>query len=216
MYEFLIRYSKLNERFDDVIRYSKELLEIEPGDIPSRMFLAELLLELGKYDYALEHLFFIKERLDTYPKLLYNISRLNLLIGKKDEALTYAKKEVEYNPGLIDGHILLGNILKDDNKLVEAEERFRESLRINPNSVDGLSGLAFVNVKRNNLDAALDMYQKAIGLAPNNPNIRKSIADVYRLTGQSALAIDNYKVYLELVPESTFKTEIETYMRNFE
>jgi tetratricopeptide (TPR) repeat protein len=216
MYEFLIKHSRLNERFDDVIKYSTELLELEPGDIQTRMFLAELLLELKRFDESLEHLFFIRDRLNTYPKLLYNISRLNLLVGKTEQALQYAKEEVAANPGLEDGHILLGNILKDQNDLLSAENHFRESLKINPNSIDGLSGMAFVNVKRNNLDAALDMYQKAIGLAPNNPNIRKSIADVYRLTGQSALAIDNYKVYLELVPESTFKTEIETYMRNFE
>jgi tetratricopeptide (TPR) repeat protein len=216
MYEFLIKHSSLNEKFDDVIKFTNELLAIEPGDIQARMSLAELLIELKKFDESLEHLFYIRDRLSTYPKLLYNISRLNLLAGKKEQALDYAKQEVAANPGLEDGHILLGNILKDQNDLLSAENHFRESLRINPNSVEGLSGMAFVSVKRNNLDAALDMYQKAVTLAPNNPMLRKSIADVYRLTGQSALAIDNYKVYLDLMPDSSFKTEIDTYIRNFE
>lgn len=216
VYEYLIKNSELNERFEDVITYSKKLLEIKPGDLKTRMFLVELLIDLSRPEEAIGQLEFIRSRLDTYPRLNYNLSRISLMAGQPDKAMEFAEKEVKENPNIEDGFVLFGNILKEKGELQDAEKNFRKALQINPNSVDGLSGLAYVNVKRNNLDTALDLYAKAIDLAPSKPEIRKSIGDVYRIIGQSALAIENYRVYLELLPNSKYKAEIETYIRNFE
>jgi tetratricopeptide (TPR) repeat protein len=216
MYEFLIKSAELNDNLKDVIAYSEKLLEIDPGDLRARIYLAELLIEMQKYDEATDHLMFMYQRLETYPRLLYNLSRLSLLAGDKDKAMNFAKREIESNPGVEDGFILLGNINKEEEKFVDAERNFAEALKINPNSIDALAGMAFVHVKRNNLEAALDLYQKAIRLSPNKPTLRKSIGDVYRMTGQSAQAIEHYKIYLELLPNTKFKAEVETYIRNFD
>jgi tetratricopeptide (TPR) repeat protein len=216
MYEFLIKSAELNDNLKDVIAYSEKLLEIDPGDLKARIYLAELLIEMQKYDEATDHLMFMYQRLETYPRLLYNLSRLSLLAGDKEKAMNFAKREIESNPGVEDGFILLGNINKEEEKFVDAEKNFSEALKINSNSIDALAGMAFVHVKRNNLEAALDLYQKAIRLSPNKPTLRKSIGDVYRMTGQSAQAIEHYRIYLELLPNTKYKAEVETYIRNFD
>jgi tetratricopeptide (TPR) repeat protein len=73
-------------------------------------------------------------------------------------------------------------------------------------------GLADISTKRNNFDLALDLYKKAMNVKGDEPLIHKKIGDVYRLLGQGALAVESYKLYLEMNPEASDKSQIESYI----
>jgi tetratricopeptide (TPR) repeat protein len=213
LYDFLIKAAKLNEKYDDVIKYSKELIKINPGDLQARLYLGQVYMELQKYKEALTEFNEIKERLETYPKVQYFLSKLYLLTDDIDKAIQLAKKEIKTNPSGVDGYVLLGEIFVKQKKFLEAEEYYKKGQRIDRNNVDVLTGLAIINFKKSQYTSARDILLRAKKLAPERAEIHKLLGDVYRASQQSALAIESYKLFLELSPNSSYKENLEAYIR---
>ncbi len=213
LYKFLIDVVLIDEKFDQVIDYGQKLLALNPGDLETRMLLGRILFEKEKYAESLEQFKQVKERLDTYPKLLYYISKIYLMTGQTEKAIDLANQELEANPGLDSTYVLLGDIYRDMKKYVEAEKYYKEGQKRNQNSIDAIMGLAFISSKKNQYEVALDLYKKASSQEPNNAIIHKNLGDTYRNLGQGKLAVESYKVFLELEPETKYKAEIEKYIR---
>ncbi len=215
LYNFLIQSSALDHRANDVVKYSMQLIKVKPGDLKTRMLLVETLINLKRFDEALKFLGSIEERLPDYPKLLYYKSTIELARGNPAGAKELAMQEVKKNPGLVDGHILLGNILKTEGDYFKAEEHFKEAQKLMPNSAIAIAGMAYINFKKHQLESAIDLYNKSINLDSENAILRKELGDVYRQNGQNIDAVTQYKIYLELEPDTQYKGEIETYIRQF-
>ena len=215
LFEFLIRASKLEGKLDDVIKYSEELIRIRPGDLQARLYLGRVYLERENYKEALKQFNRIKERLDTYPSLNFYLSKLYLLVDDLKKAKALALNEVKANPNIVDGHVLLANIeLKEGNKN-EAEEILKRAQRIDSNDLDVLIGLAKLNFEKSENQIALDLLLKAKDLDPSRVEIYRILGDVYRKIGQSGLAAENYKLFLELSPNTRYKSNLESYINNF-
>ena len=212
LFEFLIKAAKIDEKFDDVVKYSDELIKINPGDLRTRLFLGQIFMEMSKYKEALEQFNAIKERLDTYPKLQYNMSRLYLLTDNVPKATELAKEEVIGNPGGIDGYLLLAEIYQKQEKYLDAEKQYKEAQKINPKNVDMLVGLAYINFMKSQYEIALDLFKKAKRFEPGRAETHKLLGDVYRKIGQSTLAVESYKMFLELSPNSRYKENLQNYI----
>lgn len=216
LYEFLIESSRLDDDLGGVIDYSEKLVEIAPGRLDVRMDLATTYIERESYAKAKVHLEEIKSRLDSYPKLNYLYARLNLLLGREDEAKKMALEEIEENPLVKDGYLVLGDIFIRQNEFIKAREQYVKALQRDSKSVDAILGIAFVALKTNQYDLAINQYQKALELDKNNPKVYKLLGDAYRKIGQSQLAIPVYKQYLELSPNSKYKRKIMTYIETMQ
>ncbi len=214
VYKYLIKSSMMEEKFDDMIRYSYEYLNLEPGDLVIRMQLGEIFLNLKRYKDALKNFNIVKERLPTYPRLLFFISKIWLQEGNTEKAIEIAKQEVEANPGRSDGYILLGNVNSNIGEHKKALKYFEKAQQINPNSVDALVGLASMKYRQNHAESALDLYAKASKLDPHNPFIHKQMGHVYRALGQGALAVESFTTYLDLDPDAIDKIKIEALINN--
>lgn len=212
LFNFLIEAAKLDEDYDAVIQYCIKLIELDPSDLDIRLYLSQLYIEKEKYGPALKELTAIKSRLSSYPKLKYFFSKLYLLSGEIEKAKMQAESEVKENPTLIDGYILMGEILKKEKELSKARKYFFKANQIDPKSVDALLGLAYVAFMNDQYDMALDYYKKAAELDPNRSEVYKLLGDVFRKLGQSQLAIKNYSHFLELLPNSKYKNQIRTYI----
>ena len=110
---------------------------------------------------------------------------------------------------------LLGNILKTEGDYFKAEDNYKLAQKLLPNSSEAIAGMAYINFKKHQLEAAIDLYNKAIDLDTSNPELRRELADVYRQNGQNIDAMTQYKIYLELEPDSKYKLQIDTYIRQF-
>lgn len=213
LYKFLIKAAKLDEKNDKVIKYSKELININPGDLQARLFLGQVYMELERYKEALMEFNEIKQRLDTYPKLQFYMSKLYLLTDNVEKASELAEKEIKANPSGIDGYILRGDILRKEKKFIEAEKYYKKAQLIDRNNVDVIIGLAVVAFKKSQYESALNLFSKAKKLEPGRAEIHKLLGDVYRASQQSSLAIESYKLFLELSPNSSYKKNLEAYIR---
>lgn len=216
LHEFLIKAAKLDGKNEIVVEQSKKIIELDPGDLKTRLDLGKIYMDMDRYKDALIEFKAIESRLDTYPKLQYYMSKLYLLTDNVDKAAELAQKEIQANPSVEDGYILLGDIYRKKREFLKAEKEYKKAQKINGENVDMLLGLATVNFKKSQYEIALDLFKKARDNEPSRAEIHKLLGDAFRKTSQSSMAIESYKMFLELSPNTKYKDEINTYIRMME
>ncbi|MBD66962.1 MAG: hypothetical protein CME62_17295 [Halobacteriovoraceae bacterium] len=219
LYNFLLESAKLDDDFDDIVKYSEEILKIEPGNSKIRLFLAEVLIKMrGEKNFirAKYHLDEIKKRFSTFPRLNYLYAKLYTLINRTEEAIALGEKEIKENPRVSAGYILLGDIYKEKKELLKARDYYQQAYILRPNDIDALMGLAYVAFHSNQFDLALDQYKKIIQIDKFNAEAYKMLGDLYKKLGRVRPAIESYKQFLELYPNYKYKSEILNYIRKME
>lgn len=213
LYKFLVESAKLDGDFEKIVKFSKKILEINPGDLKTRIYLAEIYIELKRFKESKDQLDEIKKRFDSYPRLNYFYAKFFLMINEIDKAIELAEAEYKQNPRVVDGILLLGDIYKKEGKIFKARSYYLKASQVDPKSIDAILGLAYVAFKSNQYDLAIDQYEKAISIDETRADTYKLLGDVYRKLSQSQPAVKNYKQFLELSPKSRYKQMIEDYIR---
>ena len=216
LYDFLIKAAKIDAKYDDVIKYCNKLIRIDPSDLETRIFLGQVYMEREDYKAALKTFKEVEERLSTYPKLQYYMSKLFLLVDEIDKSIELAKKEIEANPTSELGYILLGDIYRKEEKYIEAEKEYKKAQRIDVKNIDVLLGLAIINFKKNQYEIALDLFNKVKDLDSSRAETYKLLGDVYRKLGQGSMAAKSYKTFLELSPNTKYREQLNNYIRMME
>ena len=216
LYQFLIKAALLDERYNDIPDYAEELLRIEPGEIEAMMTAGRVLFENGKLVDAAKWFTRLQNRLPSYPKVLYYISRIKLMSADFDGALEEIKKDIAANGENDASLALMAEIFVAKGELLEAENLYKKAQKLNPRSYPALVGLADLSTKRSNYDLALDLYKRASKLQNDQAILHKKIGDVYRLLGQGSLAIESYKLYLDIEPTAPDRKQIESYIKIME
>lgn len=212
LYEFLIKAALMDERYAEIPPLVEKLLTIEPGDLESMMTAGRILFEDGKLVDAAKWFARVKQKLPSYPKVLYYLARIDFLAGDADSARLKVTENMKANGENDDDLVFLAQIHASKEEYVEAENLYKKAQKINPRSYDAIVGLADLSTKRNNHDLALDLYKRAMKLKSDEPIVHKKIGDVYRQLGQGTLAIEAYKLYLDMEPESPHKSNLEAYI----
>ncbi len=216
LFSFLIEAAKIDDDVQKVVENSEKLLEINPGDLRIRIELADIYINLQSYKKAKYHLDVIGKRLSTYPKLQYLRAKLYYLIDDINTAKPLVESEIRENPTVIDGYLLLADIYIKEKNLTAARKQFLKAARLDGDNVDAILGIAFVAFHSDQYDMALDQYQKAIELDPSRAEVYKLLGDASKKLGQSQIAIKNYKLYLELSPNTQYKSTIQKYINTME
>lgn len=212
-YEFMIRSSEIEDNDQDVILYSKKLIGTDPGNLKTRMKLGEYYLKTKNNKEALSEFQEISKRLNTYPKVHFNVARAYINLKQYDLALRSAKEEIKQNPTLPFGHYIAGEIYRLTGENGKALPYFEKAISKNSRLVPALMGLGYIKYKRNLLEPAREFYKRALKEEPNNPEIHKQLGYIYNASGQASLAAESFETYLRLDPGAIDKPEIEKYIR---
>ncbi len=211
-YEFLIKSAQIDDRQNEVPSLVEKLLEIEPGELEYMMIAGRSLFESGKLVDAAKWFKRIRDKLPTYPKVLFYMAKIDHLSGDSDSALKKIQENIKANGETDDDLVFMAEIHLEKNNDNESEIFFKKAQKINPRSYEAIIGLADLSIKKSNIDFALDLYKSAIKLRQDEPAVHKKIGDAYRQLGQGALAIEAYKLYLDMEPNSIHKNNIESYI----
>ena len=212
LFRFLIESARLDDNVEKMIEYQKKLIEIDPGDLKTRMELASSLISLERYPQAKEQLEAVSERLKTYPRLNYLLARLYLLVDNYEKAKELAFREAKDNPTIDSTYVLLGEIYRREENLIESNKYFVKALQINPKNIEAMEGLADIALKNLQYQLALDQYLKIIDLDPNYVEAYRKVGDTYRQLSQSQPAIEYYEQYLQRKPNTKYKSKINSYI----
>lgn len=212
-YRFLVDSAKLENKVDKVIEYSKELLQVSPGDMEARMTLGTYLMNNQRYAEANRTFMDIKERLASFPKVNYYLAKV--MIKQKDykRALEFAKMEVELNPTLEFGHYIVGEVNRLMNNIQEAESSLEKAISINGQYVEALMSLGWIKRGQSLFEPARELYLRALKAELNNAEIHKELCFIYKEIGQSGLAIESCQTYLKLLPGAPDTAQIESFIQ---
>jgi len=212
-YSFLIKAAQIEENMDNVITNAELLLEINPGDVTTRMLLGKTYASLGRYQKSLEVLLGVTKRLSTYPGAYYLIAKVYLKMKDYKNALLAAEKEKENNPKIYNGYYILGETQRLLGKFSDAIKNLEKSISINPRNVESLMSLGFIKLNQRNYEIARELYLRAKKQAPDMPEIRKQLGFIYQGVGQSGLAIEEFRTYLKLYPNAPDRSQVENQIR---
>jgi tetratricopeptide (TPR) repeat protein len=213
-YEFLIYSAELDDRDEDVIKYGKELIKINPGDLDIQIKLGSNLYDKGKYKEALEMFQQILSRLESFPRANYFLAKTYIKLKNYKDAEVSAKKEIKLNRALEFGYFALAEVYKGQRKFKEAELNYKKSISRNGRYTEALMGMGWIKWKQGYLDQAREYYLKALKENQNNGEIHRALGYIYKDIGQGSLAIDSFKVYLDLTPGAKDRSRIKSLMKD--
>ncbi len=208
-YEFLIKAAQMEENSENIIKYAKELIIVNPGDVKTRMTLAQNFMNLGRYQDALEAIKGVTERLSTYPGAYYLSAKIYIMIKDYAKALEAGKKERENNPSIYNGYYILGETYRLMGKVQEAVDNLEQAISISPRNVESLISLGLIKIAQRNYEIARELFLRAKKQEPSNPKIRKQLGFIYQGVGQSGLAIEEFQTYLKLYPNAPDRSQVE-------
>ncbi|MFZ8999842.1 MAG: tetratricopeptide repeat protein [Bacteriovoracaceae bacterium] len=212
-YEFLVESSKLNEKLEDVIQYTKELIKVDQGNIESRMALGEMLYNMKKFKEAEKVFLDVKKRLSTYPKLNYYLGKIYLNTKKIDKAEKLAKDEIKANPESSTGYFVLGLVYQTKKEYTNAARNYEVAISKDGKDVEALEALAKMKRGQNFLAESRELFLRAIKQEPSRASLHREIGYVYKGIGQSELAIESFETYLKLSPLAQDQSTIKSYIK---
>lgn len=215
-YEFLIYAAKLEEKSEDYINYSRELLKLNPGNLRVRMNLGEFFLNQKRYPEAMAEFEEVRAKLSSYPKVHYMLARVYIALNDLAKAKEMANKELELNSGLESAHFIAGEIARLEKDYREAITKYEKAISINPRSFDALMAMAWIRLAQNYASEAIELYNRALKEDRNNPEVHKQMAMAYKAAGQRAMAREKFEDYLKLSPGAPDREQIEAQIRNLQ
>lgn len=212
-YEFLIAASKLDQSMDDFEKYSKELIDVNPGKLKVRMDLAVYYLEKNRMKDAMDQLEEIKTKLPSYPNVHYLLAKLYLAQDDIKQAKKMAEMELKLNPTIDTAHFIMGEVHRNAKEYREAITYFEKAISLNPKSFEALMSFGWIRLNQNLGSEALDLYTRAIKLDPNNAEVHKQLGFTYKSMGQRAMAKEKFEDYLKISPGASDRPQIESLLK---
>jgi len=95
-----------------------------------------------------------------------------------DQSLTALTRAVELEPDSPRAHLILGESLRDSEKLADAIPEYQAAIRLAPKMEAAYLGLATAYWKEGDFDEALPQLRRALELSPGDPEANAIYADI--------------------------------------
>jgi len=156
--------SYLNLKYDEAIKYFKEIISIEPNHQESLTYLADIFTQKKQYKEA--ELYFEKSfKIDkNNAHLLVQYGYYLQSKGNENEAEEYFKKALAINDTLYNALYGLGYINLNKGQYQKAEEYFNKILSTGINDAPTFHNLGAIYFHLENYTKAKEFYNKALNL----------------------------------------------------
>ncbi|MBM4329737.1 MAG: tetratricopeptide repeat protein [Deltaproteobacteria bacterium] len=176
------------KQIDEASKLYEKVLSINPKDIETRLILANIHVELGKFDVAR----------DCYLRVL-EIEPANELALKMQEALKERQQEARVD--LRQAYEEAQSLIKSGN-LGGAIDQLEKLIQLNPDYALVHNDLGFLYFEKGEKEKALTHYERAVELDPKNITSLKNLADFYYVElGRTEDALKLYHGILEKNPD---------------
>jgi len=152
----------------DAFDYS---LAINPKDMQACLQKAHVLLNLERFDEAVEHYMEFIENADTPLKgLIYGyIGECYEYLEKNEKAIYWYQKSLELEPESYDSLVGLGICMLEQEKYRDGMVFLQKAIEIDPEFSEAYVYLAEAFLGIDDLDSALESYKKSLECDPNQP-----------------------------------------------
>ncbi len=191
-------YSLLRQgRAEDAAKVLEHALAIHPGFLHARGYLAELYVQLGRYDDAVKAYDDYLAVAPRQPWALAQRGYVRAKLGDTTEAIADTIKAVDLLPGSPTLLIELASRYIDAGKLIGAEDTLRHALELHPNEGRIYVRLCYVYLLQENDEVAIPLCEKSLTLNGSAERRRDrgyahlNLAQAYGRKGQLDLAFDH-------------------------
>ncbi|HEY3788296.1 MAG TPA: tetratricopeptide repeat protein [Urbifossiella sp.] len=137
------------------------------------------------------------------PRHAGALTNLGVILAKTnpEEAAKFYSSAIAANPGQIDAHINLGNVLRKLKRSQEAANAYQSALRIDPHSTRAYLSLGLVANDVGDGGNAAECFRRALGIDPNFAEAYNLLGDVLYRTGRIDEAVSIYREFIVRFPD---------------
>jgi|LNFM01.2.fsa_nt_gb tetratricopeptide (TPR) repeat protein len=178
----------------------KNVLQIDPKDIPSRFMLAQTLEKTQDWRGAAGHYLGVIEADPTHREALSRMGQIYLLGRNTEEAKKLAEKLLALNAKDPDGLTLMGGIKALDKNVDGALADVKAALESQPGHVNASALAASIYLQTNKADEAVATLKAALEKDPKNSTVQALLARVYTQIGQKDEAEKLFRSIVDAEP----------------
>ena len=115
---------------------------------------------------------------------------------------TLWRRTVADNPKAWIAHFNLADILRNEGRMDEAADQYRQQLQIMPDSVEAMGNLAGILALQHHTDEAAREYQALLSVEPRNAQALSNLATIMVMEGHVDAAVKIYEAILFIDPEN--------------
>lgn len=149
---------------------------------------------------------------ENKPMVRFYLGRAYFGMGDYQEALTWAKSEIEYHPKTADGYILAGQIQARTENFKACAEQFQVAVGLRDSrkqKAELYIQLARCQRQSSNLDGAQASLDIALTMESGSADIYREQGSIFEVKGDLPAAAAAYNKYLTLSPNAPDKNEVE-------
>jgi tetratricopeptide (TPR) repeat protein len=179
----------VNGEWDKAVGDFEQLVKNHPDNVAARQALAETLMNLKKFDLALEQ---IKKAIELAPDASVNYTlqaRIHEAEGKTDEALAALTEALKVNPTDLRALIARAAVHLQNNDLKSARNDVERVLKVNPGMSNAILMRSMISAQEGRTNDAITDLQTLLRNDPNNINLLVQMASFYMVDSRPRKAI---------------------------
>ena len=184
--------------FDKARLEFKNVLQIDPKDIPARYALAQTLEKTQNWRGAAGHYLAILEADPNHKEALSRMGQIYLLGRNLEKAGELAAQLLAQDSGDPDGLTLRAGVNSVEGKLDDAKADVLKALESEPGHPNASALLASLYLRDGATDKSIETLEAALAVSPDNATIRTLLARVHTQIGNTAEAA---RLYGEIVTQ---------------
>ncbi len=150
--------------WEKAIPLLEKVLAITPGDLDTRMHLAEAYGAANQYDKACQHL---EKVLQTSPNSVGAVRALGMIHSRRRDyqrAIEYLERAVALDPDHAQAYYRLGAAYDNEKLYDQAVESFRKAILLDPRFAKAYQALGFTYESMGDRESAVQCFKKALEL----------------------------------------------------
>ena len=175
---------------------------LEQDDGKQRVAKAAHHLGAGRYGDAVE---LLREAIQVDPN---NVDAMRYLAGayfsrkeNLDDAEALLRRATQVAPGFVGAWMLLGPVLTERSKYVDAIDAFRKATELDPENADAWGGLGNAYARAGYAHDSVRSFGRAVALNPDAPGIQMGYAHILKTVGDQPGSLAAYRAAIRAKPD---------------
>ena len=199
----LNNYYQKKGQFEEAVKYSAELVDIQPENLAFLKNHAANLIQLKNYSQAIRSYKKMTEIRPDSPQTWYWLGSAQFLWKDYNNARQSFLKVLQLQPDHLIARSALIKLEQGRKNYQEALKQARELVKQHPESQIAYETLGDVLLLNKQAEQAIEIYKKGLALQDNNYLLVNKIARAYALSGQKDKAIATFENWLGSHPQNT-------------
>lgn len=172
----------------------QQALELNPGYVPARLYLAKIYLDLNRAEKAREELDTALRQLPGDPQLLAMLGEAERQLGNPQRSVEVNRQALQADASFAQAHYYLGLALFDLGQRAEGIRELEQVIQSGEKRADVYLSLGSAYLESGRVENALAALREGTAIEPSRADLRIQMARAYRAQGLLVKADEQLKL----------------------